>query len=208
MVYTDMNAEVGLYFITEIKEYAGKNKVQYMKQIGMDLDQIQIEQHHLYIRREKLKAQQTQKEGGEEAKQPNLLGYTWGNIGKWKHEPGSPFCVLYDKQGNVLDRINLDHVIQYYVDKLSGVSEGTPSSDKQEVEIIEKDYVLLELMKTQDMDAKSAAHQLQVTEEELNEMIRKLTRVELIHFTSHDTVELTEKAINYLAERGKTHGKE
>jgi hypothetical protein len=209
LLYTEMNEQVGLYFLTELLEYTDKPVTNKIRQLEIDLDQIQNEQHLLYIRREKQKQARAKKSGGKD--EENLLGYTWGSVSSWKHEPGSPFCVLYDKNGKVLDRINLDRVIQHYVERLSGVTEKEYKSFaeyEQQVQILEKDYALLEMMQTRDMDADSAANQLRVTQEELNEMIRKLTRVEMIHFTSHDTVELTEKALEILTERSQKNAKE
>jgi len=209
LLYTEMNEQVGLYFLTELVEYTDKEVTKKLRQFEIDLDQIQNEQHLLYIRREKQKQARAKKTGSKDS--DNLLGYTWGSVASWKHEPGSPFCVLYDKNGKVLDRINLDRVIQHYVERLSGVTEKeykNYAEYEQQVQIMEKDYALLEMMQTRDMDADAAANLLRVSQDELNEMIRKLTRVEMIHFTSHDTVELTEKALEILTERGQKHEKE
>lgn len=203
LLYTEMNAEVGLYFLTELRDFMSKSACDKLLSYDIDLDQIQNEQHLLYLKREKLRKAKAGKTDDEDE---NQLGYTWNNVQSWKHEPGSPFCVLYDKNGKVLDRINLDRVIQHYVEKLSGVAETEYKEHtelQRKVEIMEKDYTLLEMMHSQDMDADQAAHLLHVTEDELNEMIRKLTRVEMIHFTAHDTVELTDKALSYLSERKK-----
>ena len=209
LLYTEMNEQVGLYFLTELLEYTSNEVTKRIRHLEIDLDQIQNEQHLLYIRREKQKQARAKKTGSDDDE--NLLGYTWGSVASWKHEQGSPFCVFYDKNGKVLDRVNLDRVIQHYVEKLSGVTEKEYKSHaeyEQQVQILEKDYALLEMMQTRDMDADSASNMLCVTQEELNEMIRKLTRVEMIHFTSHDTVELTEKALSILSERSQKHDKQ
>jgi hypothetical protein len=205
VVYTDLNTEAGLYFITELKEYAGERVTSEIISRDVDLDQVQIEQHHLYQRREKATSTGDQTADGDitKKKKINLLGYTWSNVSSWKHEPGTNYCVLYSKEGKVLDRLNLDRIIQKYVEKLSGHSEIEPNDYEKDIGILEKDYELLELMYTRDMDIESAAKLLSISEDEINEIIRKLTRTEMVQFTSSDTVELTKEGINYLEKNEK-----
>ena len=198
MVYTDLNKEAGLYFITELKEFAGKKVVNAISNCDVDLDQVQVEQHYLYRRQERKNGLKGGGKPGEQ-KKPNLLGYSWSSVAKWKHEPGSKFCVLYNEHGEVLDRLNLDRIIQNYVERLSGNEDGIPASLDKEVRIYEKEYALLELMHSQDMDAETAASLLQVSPNELNDMIRKLSQVEMLQFTAYDTVELTKKGISYIS---------
>lgn len=198
MVYTDLNKEAGLYFITELKEFAGKKVVGAISNCNVDLDQVQVEQHYIYRRQERRKAVKSGGKPGEQ-KRPNLLGYSWSNVAKWRHEPGSKFCVLYNEQGEVLDRLNLDRIIQNYVERLSGHEDGIPASLDQEVRIYEKEYALLELMHSRDMDAETAASLLKVSFNELNDMIRKLSQVEMLQYTAYDTVEITKKGISYIS---------
>lgn len=201
LLYTEMNAEVGLFFLTELKETLSLPSQKKLQACDINFEQIQNEQHLLYLRREKLRKE---KEGKSTDDNGNQLGYSWKSVASWKHESGSPFCTLYDKNGAVLDRINLDRVIQHYVEKLSGVVEReykTYTDLQRQVEILEKEYILLKMMHTQDMDADQAAHLLSISHDELNRMIQKLTQVEMIHYTRHDTVELTDKALSYLSDK-------
>ncbi|MDG6219771.1 MAG: hypothetical protein QCI00_10110, partial [Candidatus Thermoplasmatota archaeon] len=108
MVYDELNEEAGLYFITELKEHLGKQLMRQLMNIGIDFDQIQLEQHYAWERRERKKAI---KEGRGEGEQQNLLGYTWEKVSSWHHEEGSKFCTLYDEKGQVIDRLNLDKII-------------------------------------------------------------------------------------------------
>ena len=199
MVYNDLNEEAGLYFITELKECAGERVTSWIYHSNVDLDQIQIEQHHLYRTRERRKSVAKNRDSGEElSSSMNPLGYTWSQVASWRHDSASPYCVLYDKSGKVIDRLNLDRIIQGYVERLSGQSDSPPEEMVQEASILEKDYELLELMYSRDMDIETAATLLEVSEEDLNEMIRRLTRKEMVQFSSFDTVELTDAGISYL----------
>jgi len=195
MVYDELNEEAGLYFITELKEHVGKKFSDQLVKIGIDLDQIQLEQHHAWERRERKKAI---KEGRAEGGQENLLGYTWEKVSSWHHEEGSKFCTLYDEKGNVVDRLNLDRIIQNYVETLSGVTTANPEDLQKELRIFEREYSLLKLMHEQDMDADTAMQLLQVDREKLNLMIKKLTNMEMIRYISDDIIELTEDGIEFV----------
>jgi hypothetical protein len=195
MVYDELNEEAGLYFITELKEHVGKKFSNQLVKIGIDLDQIQLEQHHAWERRERKKAI---KEGRSEGGQENLLGYTWEKVSSWHHEEGSKFCTLYDEKGNVVDRLNLDRIIQNYVETLSGVNTTNPEELQKELRIFEREYSLLKLMHEQDMDADTAMQLLQVDREKLNDMIKKLTNMEMIRYVSDDVIELTPDGIEFV----------
>ncbi len=200
VVYTDLNTDAGLYFITEFREYIGEDVAnQIVNYCGIDLDQIQLEQHHLYWRQERKKTAKSP----DQTSSKNLLGYTWDNVSAWKHEPDSQFCVLYDSKGNILDKLNLDRIIENYVQKLSGSQKKSEKDLEREVMVYERDYKLLELMYSRDMDIKTAAHLLGASKEEINSMIQKLSEFEMLQYTSNNTVELTDVGISYLSKKQK-----
>jgi len=107
---------------------------------------------------------------------------------------------LYDEKGKELDQINLDKVIRNYVERLSGYSGGS-TEPGSELEVLEKDYELLELMYSRDMDIDTASELLGLSEEKINAMIQKLATIDLIQYSSHDTVELTDTGISYLKKK-------
>ncbi|MEF8848219.1 MAG: hypothetical protein V5A68_03710 [Candidatus Thermoplasmatota archaeon] len=203
VVYNDLSEEAGLYFITELKEYAEDRTIEGIIDCGVDLDQIQVEQHHAYRRRkrkENLK-KAARGEGEGQGEQENLLGYSWNQVSKWKHDPGSKFCTLYDEDGKVLDRLNLDRIIENYVEELSGRRSLDPKTIEKETRIYQKEYKLLKLMLKRDMDAETAIQHLGISREELNKIINKLSKMEMLHYVSYDTVELTDTGISYIEEK-------
>ena len=205
VIYNDLNEEAGLYFVTELKQYIGEQTTNGIIDCDVDLDQIQLEQHYAYRRRKRKKAiSESVKRGGTYSEQPeNLLGYTWSNVSSWKHESDSKFCTLYNKEGKVLDRLNIDKIIQNYVEKLSGHEDMEPSEIEKETRIYEKEYDLLKLMLEKDMDAEMAARLLHISEQELKKMISKLSQIEMLQYVSYDTLELTNTCISYLSEKEK-----
>jgi hypothetical protein len=201
VVYTDLDDNGGLYFISELKLHAGEPIINHIQQHNIDLDQLQIEQHYAFRRRERKRPSSP---GAIQTNEPlNQLGYTWETVSSWKHEEGSPFCVLYAKDGTILDRLNLDTIIQDYIERLSGYAGKDEQEFEDEIHIYEKEYQLLELMLSHDMDLETAAHHLHMTPDQITEIIRTLAQIEMVHYTSFDEVILTKKGIHYLNQQKK-----
>jgi len=205
VIYNDLSSEAGLYFVTELKELAGEDVSRAIKECDVDLDQVQLEQHYAYRRRERKKAIKEAAKGGVStlSKNENLIGYGWGEVAHWKHEPGSKYCTLYDKRGNVIDKLNLENIIKNYVERLSGYIDVDPREIEKEASIYEKEYKLLKMMLEKDMDAEVAMAQLKVSKEELNKMIKKLSEMEMIHYIDYNTIELTDVGIGYISKKEK-----
>ena len=203
VVYNDFPDDTGLYFITELKKHTGENITTMIRDVDVDLDQIQLEQHYAFRRRERKKEiEEMARTGKLSSKKPeNILGYTWSNISHWRHEKGSKYCTLYDKEGRVIDRLNLDHIIKNYVEKLSGYVDIDPEEVERETAIYEKEYKLLKLMLERDMDAETEEHMLGVSKQELNQMIQKLSEMEMLQYVTFDTIEITETGIGYISRK-------
>ncbi len=205
VIYNDLSQEAGLYFVTELKELAGEDVSRAISECDVDLDQVQLEQHYAYRRRERKKAIREATKGGVStlSRTENLIGYGWGEVAHWKHEPGSKFCTLYDKRGNVLDNLNLDRIIQNYVERLSGYVDVDEREIEKKASLYEKEYKLLKMMLEKDMDAEVAMAQLKINRLELNNMIRKLSEMEMIHYVDYNTLELTDVGIGYISKKEK-----
>jgi len=206
VVYNDIGDEAGLYFVTELKERTGDEITRMILDCEVDLEQVQLEQHYAFRRKERKKSisEATRRGIPRRGQTKNLLGYGWGNISHWKHEPGSKFCTVYDKKGKVLDRLNLDRIIQNYVERLSGYIDVDPHEIEKESRIYEKEYELLQLLLEQDMDAETAVHKLKITRDELNDMIRKLSQMEMLQYVDYNIVEITDVGIGYLSKKNQT----
>ena len=203
VVYNDMNTEAGLYFVSEIKEIAGKEITRMIADCDVDLGELQLEQHYAYQRKERKNAIAEAAKTGKltRGKPENLIGYTWDKVSHWKHDPGSKYCTLYDKAGNILDRLNLDRIIQNYVEKLSGYIDVDPREIEKEANIYDKEYKLLKLLLERDMDAETAMHMLKINRDELNRIISKLSQMEMLQYTDFNTVELTNIGIGYISKK-------
>ena len=193
VVQLDLKDAAGLFFIKEFERYAGEEVISTIINNGVDLDIMQLEQQHFHSRREKKKSS---------ADDVSLLGYTWSDVTSWKYDDRNKVCVLYTKNGNVLDKLNLDVIIKNHVTKLTKIDEEEEFQEgtKENIKLNEKELKLLKMMHSQDIDVEMAVALLHVSREDLDQMIHKLTRIELLRHTDFDIITLTDEGINYLLE--------
>lgn len=199
VVYMDILGKAGLFFIAELKRRASEDIIIELQSFGVDLASLQVEQHYLYRSRERKK----RKSGKGAAGDVSLLGYTWKNVSSWKYDPSQKTCVLYSKDGDVLDNLHLDTIIESYVKNLSEDLEEIPGELEEKIDISDKELQLLDMLRNRDMDTESAMNLLHVSKQEFESMVRKLLENELLQYTSYNVIELTEICISYLSERGK-----
>ncbi len=199
VVYMDLIGKAGLFFIAEIKRRAGEELITTLNSYGIDLASLQVEQHYLYRSRERKKRKKTQKADSG----VSLLGYTWKNVASWKYEPSKGACILYNKNGEVLDNLNLDSIIENYVKTLSSDLEEVPDELEKSFEISKKELDLLNMLYSKDMDSESAMTLLHVNKTQFNSIIKRLLENELLQYTSFNVIELTELGLSYISKKNK-----
>jgi hypothetical protein len=198
VVYMDIIGKAGLFFIAELKKRAGEDLITELHEFNVDLPALQIEQHYLYRRREQKKIKQGQAKTFDDV---SLLGYTWKNVSSWKYDPSKRLCVLYDRNGNVLDNLNLEAIIENYVKNLSKELEEVPDDFEKEINISDKEFELLKLLYSRDMDADSAMVLLHLSQEDFDSIIKNLLYNELLQYTSFNIIELTEIGVAYITKK-------
>jgi hypothetical protein len=197
IAYMDIIGKAGLFFIAEIKRRAGEELINELFKYGVDLATLQVEQHYLYRSRERRK-KRTERGAVQDV---SLLGYSWRNVGSWKYDKTKGTCTLYTKDGGVLDNLNLESIIENYVKDLSDDLKDVPGElDKVPVSVSEKEFKLLQILRSRDMDSETAMVLLRVSKDEFGTIVRKLLENELLQYTSYNVIELTEIGINYLNE--------
>jgi hypothetical protein len=197
VVYMDIIGKAGLFFVAELKRRAGEDLMIELHNFGVDLASLQVEQHYLYRSRERKKKSASRKPYGD----VSLLGYTWKNVASWKYDDIHQTCVLYDKEGNPLDNLNLETIIENYVKNLSDTLEEVPDELEKEFKISDKELRLLGMLSSRDMDADSAMALLHVTKIEFDSMVKRLLENELLQYTSFNVIELTEVGMGYIHKR-------
>ena len=183
-----------------MKKRAGEELITELYNFGVDLATLQIEQHYLYRSRERKK----RKTGsGKSFSDVSLLGYTWKNVASWKYDSSKKSCVLYSQEGEVLDNLHLDSIIENYVKNLSDELEEVPENIEN-VEIADKELELLKILQTRDMDAATAMVMLHINKNEFDSIVKKLLENEFLQYTSHNIIELTEIGISYISKKDDT----
>lgn len=201
VVYMDIIGKAGLFFVTELKKVAGEEIISELKNFDVDLAALQIEQHYLHRSRERKKAKAKARSLHSDV---SLLGYSWKNVASWKYDSNQKTCVLYNKDGDVLDNLHLDTIIENYVKDLSESLEELPEELKDKAgDISDKELALLEMLRTRDMDAETAMALLHVSKDEFSSIVKRLLENELLQYTSFNIIELTELGISYLFERNE-----
>ena len=194
VVYMDIIGKAGLFFVAELKKHAGDEIISELRNFNVDLATLQIEQHYLYRSRERKRA----KYGKGRTSDVSLLGYSWKNVSSWKYDSNQKTCVLYDKDGEVLDNLHLETIIENYVKNLSESPEDMPEELEEMSDISDKELQLLQMLRSRDMDSDTAMVLLKVDKDEFNTIVNKLLQSELLQYTSYNIIELTEVGISYL----------
>jgi len=206
VVYMDLKEKAGLYFIKELKTNAGDNVISSLKDAGVDLELLQIQQHYLYRR---------QSHGNKEGEtDPNkapidnvsLLGYSLDNVSEWQFDTDKRECIIYGKNGEVMDKLSLDDIVKKYIGDFSAKDkpedENILKSKKRIIELSDSELKLLELMENRDIDISTAILILQISKSDLEHMIRRLLANDFLHYVSSNEVALTEKGLDYLKKKG------
>jgi len=197
IVYMDIIGKAGLFFIAELKRRAGDDLMNALLEYGVDLASLQIEQHYLYRSRERKKAKLKKGRSSD----VSLLGYTWKNVASWKYDPGKKSCILYNKEGEVLDNLHLESIIENYVKNLSEEVTDIPEELEKKIDIDEKDFELLKLLQSRDMDAETAIVLLHISKTQFDTIVKKLLDYEFLQYISYNIIELTELGISYITKR-------
>jgi hypothetical protein len=197
VVYMDIIGKAGLFFIAELKRRTDEELMLELNNFGVDLAGLQVEQHYLYRSRERKKA----RHGRKPYDDVSLLGYSWKNVTSWKYDPAQKTCVLYNKEGEILDNLHLETIIESYVKNLSDELEEVPEELEQKIDINDKEFELLKMLRYRDMDAETAIALLHINKQEFDTMVKRLLQTQLLQYTSFNVIELTEIGISYISKR-------
>ena len=213
VVCLDLEERAGLYFIREVKINSGEEVISKLRECGVDLELLMLQQQYLHGRRGRKKTKTGHDNNDMTGKQSldniSLLGYTEENISSWRYDSNSKVCIIYDKDGKELDQLNLDTIIRGYIGSLTKEGDIEPSKDygekekRERIEISEEEFELLKLLYARDVDIATATDILKVTEKQLNYMIRRLLTLEMLNYSSYDEVRLTDTGINHLKIKNK-----
>jgi len=135
VICMDFKDRAGLYFINEVKKNTGEEAISDLKEVGIDFELLQIQQHYLYRQHERIKSK-SKTDGLVTKKEKGLLDYSWENVSKWDYDANNHNCKIYNKDGEVLDQINLDDIVKKYIQNLT---ENNPVEDSTDYKSEDKE---------------------------------------------------------------------
>ncbi len=128
VICMDFKDKAGLYFINEFKKNIGEEAISDLKEAGVDFELIKIQQHYLYRQHERIKSK-SKNDDFVNKEEKSLLDYSWENVSKWDYDANNHICIIYDKDGKVLDQLNLDEIVKKYIHYLTEVNSFKTSTD-------------------------------------------------------------------------------
>jgi hypothetical protein len=117
VICMDLKDKAGLYFINELKKNTGEETISDLKEVGIDFELLQIQQHYLYRQHNRIKSKSKTVTAYdfEPNKEKSLLDYSWENVSNWEYDADNRNCKIYNKDGNVLDQLDLDEIVRKYI---------------------------------------------------------------------------------------------
>lgn len=187
--------DAGLYFITELKQHLGDPFVDELRGNGVNFERIQSEQH-LRFHNNGSHSLPLPLQKKEQEEPP----YTWDAVSTWKYD--NNVCLLYDEQGGLLDTLQLDLIIEEYVERvIESQKQHQLFSPKTTMsKVTEKEQELLRMIQRRDTDVVSAVTLLHISRQKFDTMIQKLLQLEMLQYLSDNEVKLTEKGAQYLSD--------
>jgi hypothetical protein len=128
----DLQEKAGLYFITELRKNTDEDVIAHLNNIGIDLELLQIQQRYIYRQNKRIEAifKENRKEDNNGKKEEkNILNYTWENVSNCEYDPINKTCTIYDKDGNILDHLDLNYIVKNYIKFLSEEDNFSPQID-------------------------------------------------------------------------------
>jgi hypothetical protein len=132
VVCMDLQEKAGLYFITELRKNTDEDVIAHLNNIGIDLELLQIQQRYIYRQNKRIEAifKENRKEDNNGKKEEkNILNYTWENVSNCEYDPINKTCTIYDKDGNILDHLDLNYIVKNYIKFLSEEDNFSPQID-------------------------------------------------------------------------------
>jgi hypothetical protein len=195
----NIGEDVGLYFITELKDYLGDSYMDELRDLGVHFESIQTEQHKRY----QMKGLQLHPPSAPKRKEQEELAYTWDSVSTWKYD--NNVCLLYDERGKLLDTLQLDLIIEEYVERVTESKNQNPVYllKTTMLKVTDKENELLEMIRRHDTDVRSAIALLHISSQKFDTMIQKLLKLEMLQYISDNEVKLTEKGLQHLSSHQK-----
>jgi hypothetical protein len=120
VICLDLREKAGLNFINDLENNINEEIRSDLNDIGIDLALLKVQQQYLYHQQKRIKSAQGHKSSTTNSEDKSLLDYSWDNVSDCVYDANSRTCSLIDKDGKLLDRINLDSIVEQHLKSLTG----------------------------------------------------------------------------------------
>ena len=128
VICLDLRDKAGLNFINDLEKNINQDIRYGLNDIGIDLALLKVQQHYLYRQQKRIKSAQGYKYHSTTSEKKSLLDYSWDNVSDCVYDAVNRTCSLIDKDGNLLDRINLDKIVNQHLKNLTGNDSNNNST--------------------------------------------------------------------------------
>lgn len=188
----DLKDKAGAFFIKELKDHLGSEYVSYLTRIGVDLSLLQLEQD--YQRAQQMR-RRTSSKTTTKTTHPSILGYKWENVSKWEYK--NKQCLLYDKQGKIIDSLHIDKIIENHIKDLTE-EQHIIQKQQNKPPLDQSHYYLLKMVYTKDITIQDAQYCLNKTKKQIESLVTDLLHAQYLSYTSEQIVAITQQGIDYL----------
>ena len=125
-------------------------------------------------------------------------------FGKTGNEEPTSYLLKYQKDGVLISTlINADERTISLSGKYIQLVSNIHADDVESIELNEKQYMLLQMMYTSDIDAEMAMGMLEIDMNELQNIVNELIAMEILRVSGKEEYELTEKGTKKIVEQMK-----
>lgn len=130
VIFLDLKDKAGSSLIDEFSENIDNDLTNKIKDFGIDLDLLRLQQKYIYNQQKRRKHISDHTETSNSIKKDYFLNYSWENVDDLKYDNDSRVVTIIGKDGEILDNINLDKIVISYLVNLTTGETTVPEDEK------------------------------------------------------------------------------
>jgi hypothetical protein len=119
VICLDLRDKAGLNFINDLEKNINEEIQSDLNDIGVDFTLLKVQQHYLFRQQKRIKSAKGYKYHTATPDKKSLLDYSWDNVSDCVYDANNRTCSLIDKDGNIIDRIDLDKIVDHHLRSLT-----------------------------------------------------------------------------------------
>ena len=133
VICLDLRDKAGLNFINDLEQKFNDDIRSGLDDIGVDFPLLKVQQQYLYRQQKRIESAQGHKYHSTNSDKKSLLDYSWDNVSDCVYDANTRTCSLIDKDGKLLDRINLDNIVDQHLKNLTSNGSNNHFDEMREI---------------------------------------------------------------------------